>query len=1190
VSSVSSAFLDLVHQRVVVYDGATGTWLQGQDLTAEDFGGDALEGCNEYLGITRPDVVRALHAAYFEVGADVVETNTFGSFAIPLGEYDLEDRAHEITLANARIAREVADDFSTADRKRFVAGSMGPGTKFASLGQIPFAALRDAYEVQAGALVEGGVDLLIIETQFDLLGLKAAIIGARKAMAAQGRDVPIQAQVTIELTGRMLPGTEIGAALAAIDPLGIDIIGINCATGPVEMAEHLRHLSQHSRMPISCLPNAGLPSVVDGKMHYDLTAEDFVAHHTRFVSELGVQVVGGCCGTTPEFISQLVDAVADLEPATREPIHEPGVTSIYSLVPFDQDTAYLGIGERTNANGSKKFREAMLAGDWDTCLKMATDQVKEGAHVLDVCVDYVGRDGTLDMEELASRFATQVNAPLMIDSTEANVVETALQWIGGRPILNSVNLEDGDASGTRLDRFLKMAKDYGAAVVCTCIDETGQARTPEHKLAAAKQIHDLAVNRYGLDPSDLIFDPLALTLATGIEESRNDGANTIEGIRRIKAELPGVHTTLGLSNISFGLNPAARQVLNSVFLHECTQAGLDSAIVHFSKILPLSRIPDDQRDVCEDLIYDRRGVAGAHANGDEHYDPLQALLAMFENVKAAEVVKEDRSGWPVEKRLSQRIIDGDRDGLEADLDEALAQGMGALQIVNDVLLAGMKVVGDLFGAGEMQLPFVLQSAQTMKASVAHLEPHMEKVEGDTSKGKIVLATVKGDVHDIGKNLVDIILTNNGYDVHNLGIKVSISDLIAKAAEVDADAIGMSGLLVKSTLVMRDNLIELNDRNLSNIPVVLGGAALTRSYVERDLREIYEGRLFYGKDAFEGLDVMDRLGEIRRGETTDDDWGVVPSDSKVPSRLHHTRDVDYDALPARSPEVATDNPIPAPPFLGVRMVKGVPIDDVAAYLNETSLFRLQWQYLPEGARKNAQAARRGESTSGKPTESDEDFKERIRPILREQLDYVRTNDLLMPASLYGFFPCNGDGRDLVLWTDESRSEERLRMTYPRQSKDPYLCIADMVRPIDSDEVDYVAFQIVTMGRRVSEHTAKLFADNEYTEYLHLHGLGVEMAEAMAEYMHHRIRTEWGFADEDDESLAGLFRQRYRGGRYSWGYPACPDLAGNEVCAELLGADQLDIECNEGTGYQFHPEQTTGAIVFHHPRAKYFVAGR
>jgi 5-methyltetrahydrofolate--homocysteine methyltransferase len=1183
-----SDFLELVNQRVVVYDGATGTWLQGQDLTADDFGGDALEGCNELLGVTRPDVISRLHAAYFDVGADVVETNTFGSFAIPLGEYDMPERAHEITLANARIARQVADDYSTPDRKRFVAGSIGPGTKFASLGQIRFAELRDAYEIQVAALLEGGVDLLIIETQFDLLGLKAATIGARRAMATAGRAVPIQAQVTIELTGRMLPGTEIGAALAAIDPLKVDVIGINCATGPVEMSEHLRHLSQHSRMPISCLPNAGLPSVVDGKMHYDLTAEEFVAHQVRFVSELGVQVVGGCCGTTPEFISQLVTAVDGLEPAKREPIHEPGVTSIYSLVPFDQDTAYLGIGERTNANGSKKFREAMLAGDWDLCLKMATDQVKEGAHVLDVCVDYVGRDGSVDMEEIASRFATQVNAPLMVDSTEANVVETALQWIGGRPILNSVNLEDGDAPGTRFDRFLTMARDYGAAVVCTCIDEVGQARTPEAKLAAARQIHDLAVERYGLEPSDLIFDPLALTLATGIEESRNDGANTIEGIRLIKQELPGVHTTLGLSNISFGLNPAARHVLNSVFLHECTQAGLDSAIVHASKIQPLSRIPDEQRDVCLDLIYDRRGTAGLLANGDEHYDPLQTMLEMFANVKAVETVKEDRSDWTIEQILSQRIIDGDRDGLEADLDTALASGMGALQIVNDVLLAGMKVVGDLFGSGEMQLPFVLQSAETMKASVAHLEPHMEKVEGDVGKGKIVLATVKGDVHDIGKNLVDIILTNNGYEVHNLGIKVSISDLIAKAVEVQADAIGMSGLLVKSTLVMRDNLEELNTRELSSIPVILGGAALTRSYVERDLREVYEGRLLYGKDAFEGLHVMDRLGELRRGETVDDEWGIVPSDSKVPSRLHTKVEVDESTLPARSPAVETDNPIFKPPFLGPRMLKGVAIDEIAAFVNETSLFRNQWQYRPEGSSKRGKAALEAGDEITAPTESDADFKDRIRPLLREQLDIVRREGLLAPAALYGWFPCNSDGRDLVIWTDESRTTEQTRFNFPRQTKDPFLCMADFVRPIDSLDVDYVAFQIVTMGAKVSERTAELFAANKYQEYLHLHGLSVEMAEAMAEYVHKRIRTEWGFVDEDGPTLAGLFRQQYRSGRYSWGYPACPDLEDNQRCAELLGAEALGIECNEDTGYQFHPEQSTAAIVFHHPRAKYFVA--
>ncbi len=1166
-------FLDLIDQRVVVYDGAFGTFMQEKGLTADDFGGPDLEGCNEMLVATRPDLIQEMHQAFFDVGVDVVETATFGAFAVPLGEYGIADRAHELNVTAARLAREVADGCSTPDRRRFVAGSIGPGTKFASLGQIRFAELRDAYEVQAAGLLEGGVDVLLVETQFDLLGLKAAVIGCRRAMASTGREVPIQAQVTIELTGRMLPGTEIGAALAAIDPLRVDVVGINCATGPGEMGEHLRHLSQHSRIPISCLPNAGMPSVVDGAMHYDLTPEQLAQHQSRFVSELGVQVVGGCCGTTPAHLAAVVEAVADLTPAERHPVHEPSATSIYSAVSLDQDASVLMVGERTNANGSKKFREAMLDGDWDQCLKMASEQVKEGSHVLDLCVDYVGRDGTVDMEEIASRFATQANAPLMIDSTEPAVIETALQWIGGRPILNSVNLEDGDAPGTRLDRFLSLAREYGAAVVCTCIDTDGQARTPEWKLEAARSIHDLAVDRYGLEPSDLIFDPLALTLGTGMEESRRDGLNTIEGIRLIKAELPGVHTTLGLSNISFGLKPAARHVLNSVYLHECAQAGLDSAIVHAGKILPLNRIPDDQREVCLDLIYDRRGTEGALSGGDAGYDPLSKLLGIFADVTTTVVEKEDHSDWPVDKRLSQRIIDGDRDGLTDDLDEALDQGLAALDIVNDTLLAGMKVVGDLFGAGEMQLPFVLQSAETMKAAVAHLEPHMDASAAGAGKGRIVLATVKGDVHDIGKNLVDIILTNNGYEVHNIGIKVSIADMIQKATEVEADAIGMSGLLVKSTLIMRENLEELNVRELSTIPVLLGGAALTRSYVERDLREVYAGRLFYGKDAFEGLRVMDRLAEIRRDPDADDpDWGTVPSDSTVPSRLkeRYETDVDESAIPARSPDVVDDNPLVAPPFTGSRVVKGVSLDDIAGYLNETALFRNQWQFRPEGG------------------EDDAAFKARIRPILREQLALARQDELLQPAVVYGYWPANGDGRDVVVWADESRDRELTRFRFPRSRREPYQCIADYFRPIESPDVDTVAFMIVTMGGAVSERTAELFADDRYQEYLLLHGLGVEMAEALAELWHRRIREELGFADEDGPSLAGLFRQQYRGGRYSWGYPACPDLEDNQRVAELLGADRLGIVVSEETGYQYQPEQTTSAVICHHPQAKYFVA--
>ena len=1155
-----NSFLDAVNHRVVIYDGATGTNLQLRNLTADDFGGESFEGCNEILVDTRPDVIADLHASFFEVGSDVVETNSFGSFSVPLGEYGISDRAEELSEKAARIARSVADDFSTPDRPRWIAGSIGPGTKFPSLGNISFVELRDAYEVQARGLLSGGVDLFIIETVFDLLQAKAAMVGVRKAMAGAGRQVPIQVQVTIELTGRMLPGTEIGAALTALDAMRPDIIGINCATGPTEMHEHLRHLSAHARMPISCLPNAGLPSVVEGKMHYDLTPAQLADHMERFVTELGISVIGGCCGTTPEHLRAVVERCADLTPAVRSPQHEPAASSIYTAVPFHQETSFLVVGERTNANGSKKFREAMLESDWDTCVAMAKDQVKEGAHILDVCVDYTGEDGVSDMEEIVSRFATQASLPLMLDSTEPEVIETGLRWIGGKAILNSVNLEDGDGVGTRLDRFLSLAREYGAAVVCTCIDEEGQARSAEWKLRAAKAIHDLAVNRYGLEPSDLLFDPLVLPLSTGMEESRRDGIETIEGIRAIKAGLPGVSTIVGLSNVSFGLNPAARHVLNSVFLHECVEAGLDAAIVHAARIMPLSKIDEQAREVCLDLIYDRRR---------DDYDPLQVLLGMFEGVSATDVVKEDRSGWTVEQRLKTRIIDGDRDGLEADLEEALKAGMPALNIVNDVLLDGMKVVGDLFGSGQMQLPFVLQSAETMKTSVAYLEPHMEKTDqGD--KGRIVLATVKGDVHDIGKNLVDIILTNNGYQVCNLGIKVSVAEMIEKATEINAHAIGMSGLLVKSTLIMRENLEELNSRNLSNIPVLLGGAALTRTYVERDLREVYEGRVFYGKDAFEGLSIMDRLVELERNpDESAQGWGRDPGGRDLPKRAPKAA-VDPSEIPRRSPEVVTDNPVFVPPFLGTRVVKGIAIDEIGRYVNETALFRNQWQYRPEKG------------------ETDDAFKDRIRPIYREVLASAISEDLLIPQVAYGYFAANSEGNDLVIWDSPDRKSELSRFSFPRQSESPYLCIADFFRPIESGEIDYAAFHIVTMGERISRQTAELFGANKYQDYLHLHGLGSELAEALAEYWHRRIREEWGFAQEDGPSIAGLFRQQYRGGRYSWGYPACPDLEDNVKVSELLEAKRIGIEVSEETGYQFQPEQSTSAIICHHHRAKYFVA--
>jgi len=1166
IDSSDSSYLRAVSERVVIFDGAMGTNLQLAELTADDFGGPDLEGCNELLVVTRPDAVDRVHRSFFEVGCDVVETDTFGAFGPVLAEYGQAHRVHELNVAAALLARQAADDFSTPDRPRWVAGSIGPGTKFPTLGQIPYADLRDAYEEQAVGLLEGRVDLIVIETVFDLLQAKAAINGARRAMRAAGRHIPIQVQVTIELTGTMLPGTEIGAALCALEAMDIDLIGLNCATGPSEMFEPLRHLTAHAYIPVTCLPNAGLPSVVDGAMHYDLTPEQLAEFHRQFVSELGVSVIGGCCGTLPSHLSAVVKACADLTPATRNPEPEPGATSIYTAVPFTQDASVLVIGERTNANGSKRFRDAMLEKDWDTCVAMARDQVKEGSHLIDVCVDYVGADGVADMEEVASRFATQSTAPLMVDSTEPPVVETALAWIGGRAVINSINLEDGDAPGTRFDKVLTLAKEFGAAVVCTCIDTEGQARTADWKVRAAKAIHDIATERYGLRPSDLLFDPLALPLSTGMEESRRDGIETIEGIRRIKAELPGVYTVFGLSNVSFGLNPAARQVLNSVFLHECVEAGLDAAIVHASKILPLSKVDERAREVCLDLIYDRRR---------DGYDPLTELLDLFEGASTFSVsTVEDRSGWPVEQRLEHRIIDGDRNGLESDLDEAMAAGVAPLSIVNDMLLAGMKTVGELFGAGEMQLPFVLGSAETMKTAVAYLEPHMEKSD-QGGKGTMVLATVKGDVHDIGKNLVDIILTNNGYTVKNLGIKVGIVDMVNALEESGADAIGMSGLLVKSTLIMRDNLDELNRRGLSNIPVILGGAALTRTYVERDLRSVYEGRLFYGKDAFEGLRTMDRLIELNRTGEDDPEFGRALGGRDLGPRKSEQRKQKAkealergDVLPTRSPHVAMDNPLFRPPFVGNRIAKGIAIDDIATYINETALFRNQWGYRPENG------------------EDDGAFKDRVRGLLRSQLADAKADQLLVPQVAWGHFAANADGNDLVIFKDESRSSEWMRFTFPRQVDDPYFCISDFFRPVDSGEEDFASFQVVTMGRRVSEETARLFAANEYQNYLYLHGLGVEMAESLAEYWHHRIREELGYAAEDGPSLAGLFRQKYRGGRYSWGYPACPDLEDNAKVVDLLGADRIGVEVSEG--FQLHPEQSTTAIICHHPQAKYFVA--
>src|SRR6266542_1758592 len=1014
-------FLTALTERVLVFDGAMGTMLHAAELTLDDYQGN--EGCSEILCVTRPDVVQGIHAAYLEAGADVVETNSFGASAIVLGEYDMADRVVELNQVAARLAREVVDGFQADGRPRWVAGSMGPGTKLPTLLHTTYDPLRSTYGDQAFGLLAGGADVLIVETCQDLLQVKAAVAGAFEGMRRAGRRVPLMVQVTVE-------------------------------------------------------------------------------------------------------------AVGGRQAAHRETVHDAAVGSLYQSVPLDQDTTYLTIGERCNANGSRKFRDLMLAGDLDGLVGIAKEQIREGAHVLDVCVDYVGRDGVPDMDALVERLAQQSTAPIMLDSTQADVIEAGLKRLGGRAIVNSINLEDGEA---RMAAVCPLVRQFGAAVVALLIDEEGQARDVEWKLRVAHRIYDLAVDKYGLQPEDLLFDALTFPLGSGQEDLRRDGIATLEAIRRIKAELPGVRTVLGVSNVSFGLSPAARQVLNSVFLHEAREAGLDGAIVSPAKILPLHRIEEEQRQVALDLVHDRRR---------QDYDPLRRFMELFEGKEAARpAAAEDLAALPTDERLKRRIIDGVRDGLEADLDEAM-RSHPPLEIINEVLLDGMRTVGELFGAGEMQLPFVLQSAEVMKASVALLEPYMERAD-QGGKGRVVLATVKGDVHDIGKNLVDIILTNNGYTVHNLGIKQPISAIIDKAEEVEADAIGMSGLLVKSTVVMRDNLEELNARGMARYPVLLGGAALNRTYVEGDLRQIYKGRVFYCRDAFAGLRVMDQLRQerqegVRPGREAPRAPRVVTTRARGPApAAPSTSEV------ARS-DVRVDVPLPTAPVLGdSRIVKGMPVRDIAAFLNESALFRGQWQLRPSGGAEGWEQLLETEA----------------RPRLRALLDQAIADQVLQPAVVYGYYPCNSDGNDLVVWRDDG--SEWVRFSFPRQRRDRRLCIADYFRPVTSGDVDVVVFHVVTMGRAASDATAKLFDANRYREYLEL-----------------RI------ADQDAEQMEALFDLGYRGARYSFGYPACPDLEQQSKIFELLDPGRIGVELSEE--YQLHPEQSTSAIIVHHPEAMYFNA--
>ncbi|GAA2361482.1 methionine synthase [Saccharopolyspora halophila] len=1185
-----SGFLKALDERVLVGDGGMGTALQEYELDLEaDF--QNLEGCNEILNETRPDVVRSIYNGFLASGSDAIESNTFGCNLPNLGEYGIEERIRELSEKGVALAKECCAEYSTPDKPRFVLGSMGPGTRLPTLGHAPYAQLRDAYYEQVLGMLDGGVDVVLVETSQDLLQTKSAIVAAKRAMEAQGKWVPIIAHVTVEQTGTMLVGSEIGAALTALEPLGIDMIGMNCATGPAEMSEHLRVLAEHATVPISVMPNAGLPELGDNGAVYPLQPNELAEALVDFANNYGCRLVGGCCGVTNEHVRQVAAAVESLTPTVRTPEIIPSISSMYQAIPFEQDASILNVGERTNANGSKAFREAMIEERYDDCIEIAKGQTREGAHMLDLCVDYVGRDGTQDMRELASRLATSSTLPIMVDSTEADVIEVGLEHLGGRCAINSINYEDGTEPGGRYDRVMKMAVEHGAAVVCTCIDEEGQARTAEWKLRVAERLIEDLTQNWGLDESAIIIDTLVFPITTGQEEVRKDGIETINAIRELKKRHPRVQTTLGLSNVSFGLNPAARQVLNSVFLNECREAGLDSAIVHASKILPMNKIDDEAREVALDLVYDRRR---AGSEEESFYDPLQKLMELFEGKTAASTgasKAEELAAMPLFERLKQRIIDGEMNGLNADLDEAM-QEKAPLQIVNEDLLGGMKVVGDLFGSGQMQLPFVLQSAEVMKTAVAHLEPHMEK-DDSGGKGKLLLATVKGDVHDIGKNLVDIIVSNNGYDVVNIGIKQPINTIIEEAEKHKVDAIGMSGLLVKSTVIMKDNLEEMNSRGIADkYPVMLGGAALTRTYVENQLDEVFEGDVRYAKDAFEGLTLMDRIMSAKRGDNPEQDEAEKQKKAERKARhersqrIAEERKAKQGELPSlddttRS-DVDQDPGVPTPPFWGTKVVKGVPVADYLSMLDERATFFGQW---------GLRGTKKGEGPSYEELVETEG-----RPRLRAWMDELQTKGILQHAAVvYGYFPCVSEGNDLiVLDKEEPDAQERHRFHFPRQQRDRRLCLADFYRSRElaeqTGQVDVLPIQLVTMGQPIADFANELFAANSYRDYLEIHGLSVQLTEALAEYWHRRVRREllWtggsNVAQEDPEDVQEFFKLGYRGARYSFGYGACPEIEDRAKLVDLLESHRIGVELSEE--FQLHPEQSTDAIVAHHPEAKYF----
>ena len=1151
---------EALNKRVVIADGAMGTMLQNQNPTLADF--ENHEGCNEILNVTRPDIVKAVHVEYLNAGVDAIETNTFGANFANLAEYGIEDRIFELSLAGATIAREAADEFSTPGNLRWVLGSLGPGTKLPTLGHTTYQNLKDAYATASKGLIQGGVDALLIETTQDLLQAKAAVNGAREAIKLSKKDIVLIAQVTVETNGTMLMGSEIGAALNALEPLGIDLIGLNCATGPAEMSEHLRVLSKGASVGISVMPNAGLPVLGKNGAHYPLTPIELASSLKQFVADYRVNLIGGCCGTTPAHMKEVVRQIHGTENSNRSFTREIGASSLYQFVGFKQDNTYLAIGERANANGSKAFKEALLREDWQSCVEIGRDQIRDGAHMLDLSVDYVGRDGVADMKELAFRFATTSTLPIVLDSTEPSVLKAGLEQLGGRSVINSVNFEDGDGELSRFAKIMPLVVEHGAAVIALTIDEQGQARDADWKLKVSRRLVNDLTGKWGMRTCDILIDCLTFPIATGQEETRKDGIETLKAIRLLKEEFPEVQTTLGVSNISFGLNPAARIVLNSVFLAEAVKAGLDSAIVHPSKITPMNRIAPEQLKVALDLVYDRREY---DQSGEITYDPLTKFLELFENVQVHSS-KESRAAelaaLPLEERLQRRIIDGEKVGLPEDLQTALASGIPALTIINDYLLSGMKTVGELFGRGEMQLPFVLQSAEVMKTAVAYLEPRIEKTD-DKGRGKILLATVKGDVHDIGKNLVDIILSNNGYDTVNIGIKQTVNEIIDAALKNDVDVIGMSGLLVKSTVIMKENLQELESRGMAEKwPIVLGGAALTRSYVEQDLSEQFPGTVRYAKDAFEGLKLMDLLMGIKKG---------VPGVELPPLKPRRTAKRETGLVQeidlVRS-DVSDLAPVPVAPFFGSKVVKGIALADYVQMLDERALFLGQW------------------GLKGKDFE--EMAKEQGRPQLRSLLNEVQSKGWLNSAVVYGYFPCVSEGNDLIVLHHEGplKNQERVRFTFPRQSRDRRLCLSDFFKSRSSGEIDVVSFQVVTMGESISRAINELFKQNLYREYLELHGLSVQLTESLTEHWHARTREELAIDGQDSNKLDEIFSQGYQGSRYSFGYPACPDLEQQTQIFELLEPERIGVTLSDE--FQLYPEQSTSSIVLHHPEAKYFNA--